>query len=84
MDNLVLGIRGTLDQIVQRAMVIPRRRRPSYRSLTWNARSVCRGISVRFTVETAFGLLWNPRSLWPGIRRFASRGRISAVGTAGI
>src|ERR1700754_1178871 len=61
MDNLVLAIRGTPDQIVQRAMVIPRRRRPSYRSLT-------RGMCVRFAMESAFALPWKLRSLCSGIR----------------
>ncbi|WP_232456697.1 hypothetical protein, partial [Burkholderia ubonensis] len=61
MDNLVLGIRGTLDQIVQRAMVIPHRRHPSYRSLT-------RGNCVRFAVESAFALSWKLRSVCSGIR----------------
>ncbi|MDN7936635.1 hypothetical protein QZM52_35725, partial [Burkholderia metallica] len=65
MDNLILGIRGTPDQIVQRAMVIPRRRRPYYRSLT-------RGMCVRFAVESAFALPWKLRSVCSGIRgRFA-------------
>ncbi|WP_279611869.1 hypothetical protein [Burkholderia vietnamiensis] len=44
MDNLAFDIGGIPDEIVQRAMVIPRRRRPAYRSLT-------RGMSVRFVVE---------------------------------
>jgi hypothetical protein len=67
MDNLLFDIRS-LDKIVKRAMVIPRRR-PSSLLLgyAWKSRSGSRGIPVRFAVESTLGLLWNPCSVCRGI-----------------
>jgi hypothetical protein len=67
MDNLLFDIRS-LDKIVKRAMVIPRRRLSSLLlGYAWKSRSGSCGIPARFAVESALALLWNPYSVCRGI-----------------
>jgi hypothetical protein len=70
---LLFDIRS-LDKIVKRAMVIPRRRLSGLLlGYAWKSRSGSRGIPARFAVESALALPWNQRSVWRGIRTLAAR-----------